>query len=542
MSKVIEYDETARRAMEAGVNKLADAVRVTLGPRGRHVVLAKAFGGPVVTNDGVTVAREIDLEDPFENLGAQLVKSVATKTNDVAGDGTTTATVLAQALIKDGLRMVAAGANPIELGVGIGKAGDAVSEALLAEATPVAGKEGIAQVATVSSRDQQIGQLVGEAMTKVGADGVVSVEESSTLSTELEFTEGVGFDKGFLSAYFVTDFDSQEAVLDDPVILLHQEKISSLPDLLPMLEKIAETGKPLLIIAEDIEGEALATLVVNSIRKTLKAVAVKAPFFGDRRKAFLEDLAVVTGGQVINPDAGLLLREVDTDVLGSARRVVVGKDDTIIVDGGGSKEAVEGRIKQLRAEIESSDSDWDREKLQERLAKLAGGVAVLKVGAATETALKERKESVEDAVAAAKAAVEEGIVAGGGTALIHARKALKKLRGTLSGDEALGVDVFSEALAAPLYWIAANAGLDGAVAVNKVSELPVGQGLNAETLAYGDLLGAGVIDPVKVTRSAVVNAASVARMVLTTETAVVEKPADADDHGHGHGHGHHHHH
>ncbi|OBF60253.1 chaperonin GroL [Mycobacterium sp. 852002-50816_SCH5313054-b] len=538
MSKIIEYDETARRAMEAGVNKLADAVRVTLGPRGRHVVLAKAFGGPAVTNDGVTVAREIDLEDPFENLGAQLVKSVATKTNDVAGDGTTTATVLAQALIKDGLRMVAAGANPIELGVGIGKAGDAVSEALLAEATPVAGKEGIAQVATVSSRDQQIGELVGEAMTKVGADGVVSIEESSTLSTELEFTEGVGFDKGFLSAYFVTDFDSQEAVLDDPVILLHQEKITSLPDLLPMLEKIAESGKPLLIIAEDIEGEALATLVVNSIRKTLKAVAVKAPFFGDRRKAFLEDLAVVTGGQVINPDAGLLLREVDTDVLGSARRVVVSKDDTIVVEGGGSKDAVEARVKQLRAEIENSDSDWDREKLQERLAKLAGGVAVIKVGAATETALKERKESVEDAVAAAKAAVEEGIVAGGGTALIHARKALKELRGTLSGDEALGVDVFSEALAAPLYWIATNAGLDGSVVVNKVSELPAGQGLNAETLAYGDLLGAGVIDPVKVTRSAVVNAASVARMVLTTETAIVEKPADADEHGHGH---HHHH-
>ena len=540
MSKIIEYDETARRAMEAGVNKLADTVRVTLGPRGRHVVLAKAFGGPAVTNDGVTVAREIDLEDPFENLGAQLVKSVATKTNDVAGDGTTTATVLAQALIKDGLRMVAAGVNPIALGVGIGKAGDAVSEALLAEATPVSGKEGIAQVATVSSRDQQIGELVGEAMTKVGADGVVSVEESSTLSTELEFTEGVGFDKGFLSAYFVTDFDSQEAVLDDPLILLHQEKITSLPDLLPMLEKIAESGKPLLIVAEDIEGEALATLVVNSIRKTLKAVAVKAPFFGDRRKAFLEDLAVVTGAQVINPDAGLVLREVGTEVLGSARRVVVGKDDTIIVDGGGSKEAVADRIKQLRAEIEKSDSDWDREKLQERLAKLAGGVAVIKVGAATETALKERKESVEDAVAAAKAAVEEGIVPGGGTALIHARKALKELRGTLSGDEAVGVDVFSGALAAPLYWIATNAGLDGSVAVNKVSELPIGQGLNAETLSYGDLVGAGVIDPVKVTRSAVVNAASVARMVLTTETAIVEKPAEAADDGHGHGHHHHH--
>ena len=538
MSKLIEYDETARRAMEAGVDKLADAVRVTLGPRGRHVVLAKAFGGPAITNDGVTVAREIDLEDPFENLGAQLVKSVATKTNDVAGDGTTTATVLAQALVKGGLRMVAAGANPIALGAGIGKAADAVSEALLAAATPVSGKDGIAQVATVSSRDAQIGELVGEAMSKVGHDGVVSVEESSTLSTELEFTEGVGFDKGFLSAYFITDFDSQEAVLEDALILLHQEKISSLPDLLPMLEKVAEAGKPLLIIAEDVEGEALATLVVNSIRKTLKAVAVKSPFFGDRRKAFLEDLAVVTGGQVVNPDAGLLLREVGTDVLGTARRVVVSKDDTIIVEGGGSADAVANRIKQLRAEIEKTDSDWDREKLQERLAKLAGGVAVIKVGAATETALKERKESVEDAVAAAKAAVEEGTVAGGGSALIQAEKKLDELRASLTGDEALGVEVFSDALPAPLYWIATNAGLDGAVAVNKVSELPAGQGLNAETLRYGDLVADGVIDPVKVTRSAVLNAGSVARMVLTTETAVVDKPADEDDE---HGHGHHHH-
>ncbi|HEY1439724.1 MAG TPA: chaperonin GroEL [Mycobacterium sp.] len=537
MSKLIEYDETARRAMEAGVNKLADAVRVTLGPRGRHVVLAKAYGGPTVTNDGVTVAREIDLEDPFENLGAQLGKSVATKTNDVAGDGTTTATVLAQALIKGGLRMVAAGANPISLGAGIGKAADAVSEALLAAAIPVSGKDAIAQVATVSSRDAQIGKLVGEGMSKVGHDGVVSVEESSTLSTELEFTEGVGFDKGFLSAYFVTDFDSQEAVLEDVLILLHQEKISSLPDLLPMLEKVAEAGKPLLIIAEDIEGEALATLVVNSIRKTLKAVAVKSPFFGDRRKAFLEDLAVVTGGQVVNPDAGLLLREVGPDVLGTARRVVVSKDDTIIVEGGGSKDAVANRIKQLRAEIENTDSEWDREKLQERLAKLAGGVAVIKVGAATETALKERKESVEDAVAAAKAAVEEGIVAGGGTSLIQAGKKLKDLRASLSGDEALGVDVFSQALSAPLYWIAANAGLDGSVVVNKVSELPAGQGLNADTLKYGDLVAEGVIDPVKVTRSAVLNAGSVARMVLTTETAIVDKPAEeADDHGHGHHH------
>jgi chaperonin GroEL len=539
MSKLIEYDETARRAMEAGVDKLADAVRVTLGPRGRHVVLAKSFGGPTITNDGVTVAREIDLEDPFENLGAQLVKSVATKTNDVAGDGTTTATVLAQALVKGGLRLVAAGVNPIALGAGIGKAADAVSEALLAAATPVSGKEAIAQVATVSSRDEQVGELVGEAMTKVGADGVVSVEESSTLSTELEFTEGVGFDKGFLSAYFVTDFDSQEAVLDDPLILLHQEKISSLPDLLPLLEKVAEAGKPLLIIAEDVEGEPLATLVVNSIRKTLKAVAVKSPFFGDRRKAFLEDLAIVTGGQVVNPDVGLLLREVGLDVLGTARRIVVSKDDTIIVDGGGDKDAVVNRVKQLRAEIEASDSEWDREKLQERVAKLAGGVAVIKVGAATETELKKRKESVEDAVAAAKAAVEEGIVAGGGSALIQARKGLADLQASLTGDEALGVGVFSEALAAPLYWIAANAGLDGAVAVNKVSELPAGHGLNASTLSYGDLAADGIVDPVKVTRSAVLNAASVARMVLSTETAVVDKPAEADEHaGHHHGHAH----
>ena len=539
MSKIIEYDEVARRAMEAGVNKLADAVRVTLGPHGRHVVLAKAFGGPTVTNDGVTVAREIDLEDQFENLGAQLVKSVATKTNDVAGDGTTTATVLAQALIKGGLRMVAAGANPIELGLGISKAADMVSETLLASATPVSGKDAIAQVATVSSRDAVLGELVGEAMSKVGVDGVVSIEESSTLNTELEFSEGVGFDKGFLSAYFVTDFDSQEAIFDDPLILLHQDKISSLPDLLPILEKVAEAGKPLVIIAEDVEGEPLATLVVNSIRKTLRAVAVKAPFFGDRRKAFLQDLAIVTGAEVVNPEVGLLLREVGLEVLGSARRVVVSKDETILVEGGGSAAAVADRIKHLRGEIEASDSDWDREKLQERLAKLAGGVAVLKVGAATETALKERKESVEDAVAAAKAAVEEGIVAGGGSALIHARGALKKLRASLTGDEAVGVGIFAEALAAPLYWIASNAGLDGSVVVNKVSELPAGHGLNAATLTYGDLVADGVVDPVKVTRSAILNAASVARMVLTTETAIVERPSHYEDDGHGHhGHGH----
>jgi chaperonin GroEL len=501
------------------------------------VVLSKAWGGPTVTNDGVTIAREIDLEDPFENLGAQLVKSVATKTNDVAGDGTTTATVLAQAIIKRGLRNVAAGANPIALGVGIGKAADAVSQAVLDAATPVAGKTGIAQVATVSCRDAEIGEMVGEAMIKVGIDGVVSVEESKTMETALEITEGIGFDKGFVSAYFINDFDSQEAVLEDALVLLHRDKVTSLPDLLPLLEKVAEAGKPLLIVAEDVEGEALSTLVVNAIRKTLKAVAVKAPFFGDRRKAFLEDLAVVTGGQVVNPDVGLLLREVGLDVLGTARRVVVSKDSTVIVDGGGTHDAIADRVKQLKGEIEATDSDWDREKLQERLAKLAGGVAVVKVGAATETAVQERKHRVEDAVAAAKAAVEEGIVPGGGSALVQARAALKPLRDSLSGDQAVGVDVFSDALSAPLFWIATNAGMDGAVVVNKVSELPAGHGFNAATLTYGDLLADGVIDPVKVTRSAVLNAASVARMVLTTETAIVEKPANADEGGHGH-HGH----
>ncbi|MGV0604142.1 chaperonin GroEL [Mycolicibacterium sp. XJ1904] len=541
MSKQIEFNETARRAMEAGVDKLADAVRVTLGPRGRNVVLAKSWGGPTVTNDGVTIAREIDLEDPFENLGAQLLKSVATKTNDVAGDGTTTATVLAQALVKGGLRNVAAGANPLAVGSGIAKAADAVSEALLAAATPVSEKNAIAQVATVSSRDEKVGELVGEAMTKVGADGVVSVEESSTLETYLEMTDGVGFDKGYLSAYFVTDFDAQEAVLEDALVLLHREKISSLPDLLPLLEKVAEAGKPLLIVAEDVEGEPLSTLVVNAIRKTLKAVAVKAPFFGDRRKAFLDDLAIVTGGEVVNPDVGLVLREVGLEVLGTARRVVVDKDSTTIVEGGGTKEAIEARKAQLRSEIEASDSDWDREKLEERLAKLAGGVAVIQVGAATETDLKKRKEAVEDAVAAAKAAVEEGVIAGGGAALLQTRGALEKLRDSLSGDERLGVELFARALGSPLYWIATNAGLDGAVVVNKVAELPAGQGFNAATLSFGDLAADGVVDPVKVTRSAVLNAASVARMVLTTETAIVDKPEEPEDDGHGHGHGHHHH-
>ncbi|WP_040864967.1 chaperonin GroEL [Nocardia exalbida] len=536
MAKQIEFDEKARRALERGVDKLADAVKVTLGPRGRHVVLAKSFGGPTVTNDGVTIARDIELEDPFENLGAQLVKSVATKTNDVAGDGTTTATVLAQALVRAGLKNVAAGANPIAIGSGIAKAADAVSEALLALATPVSGEQAIAQVATVSSRDEEIGEMVGKALTTVGKDGVVTVEESSTLQTELVVTEGVQFDKGYLSPYFITDPDSQQAVLEDAFVLLHREKISSLPDFLPLLEKIAESAKPVLIIAEDVEGEALSTLVVNAIRKTIKAVAVKAPFFGDRRKAFLDDLAVVTGGTVVNPDLGITLREAGLDVLGKVRRVVVTKDDTTIIDGAGSAADVEARVAQLRREIESTDSDWDREKLEERLAKLAGGVAVIKVGAATETALKERKYRVEDAVSAAKAAVEEGIVPGGGTALVQAASKLVELRDSLSGDEAVGVEVVRTALRAPLYWIATNAGLDGAVVVSKVAEGK--EGFNAATLTYGDLLTDGVVDPVKVTRSAVVNAASVARMVLTTESAVVDKPAEEqNEHGH-HGHSH----
>ncbi|MGW5076058.1 chaperonin GroEL [Rhodococcus sp. NPDC004095] len=538
MSKQIEFNETARRALERGVDQLADAVKVTLGPRGRHVVLAKAFGGPTVTNDGVSIAREIELEDPFENLGAQLVKSVATKTNDVAGDGTTTATVLAQALVKAGLKNVAAGANPISLGAGIAKAADAVSEALLAAATPVEGKEAIAQVATVSSRDEEIGGLVGEAMTRVGTDGVVTVEESSTLQTELVVTEGVQFDKGFLSPYFITDIDAQQAVLEDALVLLYRDKISSLPDFLPLLEKIAESGKPVLIIAEDIEGEALSTLVVNSIRKTIKAVAVKAPYFGDRRKAFLDDLAVVTAGTVINTDVGLSLKEAGLDLLGSARRVVVTKDETTIVEGAGTQAEIDTRVGQLRREIENTDSDWDREKLEERLAKLAGGVAVIKVGAATETDLKERKFRVEDAVNAAKAAVEEGIVPGGGSAIVQAGQVLVDLAASLSGDEATGVEVVRTAIEAPLFWIATNAGLDGAVVVSKVAEAPKGHGFNAATLTYGDLLADGVVDPVKVTRSAVVNAASVARMVLTTESAVVEKPAEVEDAGHGHGHSH----
>ena len=540
MSKLIAFDEEARKGMLAGVDELADTVKVTLGPKGRHVVLSKAFGGPTVTNDGVSIAREIELSDPFANLGAQLVKSVATKTNDVAGDGTTTATVLAQALIREGLRNVVAGSNPMAMGKGIEKAAAAAVEYLRSAATPVSGSEAVAQVATVSSRDPESGRLVAEAMDAVGVNGVVSVEESQGLHTEVSVTEGIAFDKGYLSPYFVTDPDEQKAIYEDVLILLHREKISSLPDLLPLLEKVAETGKPLLIVAEDVDGEALSTLVVNSIRKTIKVVAIKAPYFGDRRKAFQEDLAIVTGGQVISPDLGMKLAESGLEVLGGARRVTVSKDETIIVDGAGEQADVDARVAQLRREAEATDSDWDREKLEERIAKLAGGVAVLRVGAATETELTERKLRVEDAVNSAKAAVEEGVIAGGGSVLVQAAAALERLAAdTTDSDEAVGVNVVRKALVAPLFWIAANAGEDGAVVVSKVTELGARDGYNAATGEYGDLIDQGVIDPVKVTSSAVVNACSVARMVLTTETAIVEKPAEpaADAHGH-HGHAH----
>ena len=541
MPKQISFDEDARRAMERGVNKLADVVKVTLGPRGRHVVLDKKFGGPTITNDGVTIAREIELEDAVENLGAQLAKNVATKTNDVAGDGTTTATVLAQAMVRIGLRNVAAGANPMALGRGIEAASDAVVEALKARAIPVKGRDNIAQVGTIASRDSSIGALLGEAIERVGEDGVITVEESSTMATELDVTEGVQFDKGWISAYFVTDPEEQEAVYEDAFVLLHRDKIGALADLLPLLEKIAESGKPLLIVAEDVEGEALSTLVVNSLRKTLRAVAVKAPYFGDRRKAFLDDLAIVTGAQVISPEVGLKLADAGLDVLGKARRIVVTKDDTTIVDGAGSADAIGERVQQLRKEVEATDSDWDREKLQERVAKLAGGIAVIKVGAATETELKERKHRIEDAVAATKAAVEEGIVTGGGAALVHAASVRAEGLGR-TGDEATGVRVVQEALTSPLFWIAANAGQEGAVVVNRVRDSADWSfGFNAASLAFGDLVRDGVVDPVKVTRFAVANAASIARMVLTTESAIVEKKEEetpAAGHGHGHGHGH----
>ena len=536
MPKQITFDETARQALERGVGQLAAAVKITLGPRGRHVVLDRKYGGPSVTNDGVTIAREIELTDPYENLGAQLAKSVATKTNDVAGDGTTTATVLAQAMVSLGLRNVAAGANPTALGHGIAAAADAIAAMLKSKATPVQGQHAIAQVATVSSRDPKIGALVGEAMTKVGENGVITVEESSTMATELEIAEGVAFDKGYISPYFVTDAERMETVLTDASVLLHRDKISSIQDLLPLLEKVSQAGKPLLVVAEDVEGEALSTLVVNAIRKTLAVVAVKAPFFGDRRRAFMDDLAAVTGAQLIDPEVGLALSEVGLEVLGGARRIVVTKDDTTIVEGAGNQTDVDARAAQLRREIDESDSDWDREKLQERLAKLVGGVAVIKVGAATETELKERKSRIEDAVAATRAAAEEGIIPGGGVALVHAAQSVGDLG--LHGDEATGVAIVWAASATPVAWIANNAGFEGAVVVAKVREMEWGHGFDAEAETYCDLVAAGIVDPVKVTRSALVNAASIARMVLTTESAVVDMPEQAPAAGHGHGHGH----
>jgi len=545
MAKILSFDEDARRALERGVDKLANAVKVTLGPKGRNVVLSKSYGAPVITNDGVTIAREIELDDPYENLGAQLAKSVATKTNDVAGDGTTTATVLAQALVNAGLKNVAAGANPTALKRGIDAAVTAISEALDKVAIPVEGEQAIAHVATISAQDPMIGALIGEAFSKVGKDGVITVEESQTLTTELEFTEGMQFDKGYISPYFVTDAEAAETVLDDPYLLITTQKISAVADLLPLLEKVVDTGKPLVIIAEDVDGEALSTLVVNAIRKTFNAVAVKAPFFGDRRKAFLQDLAVVTGAQVIAPEVGLKLDQSGLDVLGRAGRVVVTKDTTTVTRGAASQEEIDARIAQIRREIEDTDSDWDREKLQERLAKLAGGVGVISVGAATEVELKERKHRIEDAIAATRAAVEEGIIAGGGAALLHASSALDGDLG-LTGDEATGVGVVRSGLAEPLRWIASNAGDEGYVVVARVRELPENHGLNAETGEYADLLAAGVVDPVKVTKAALANAASVASLLLSTQGAIVEKPAEPEhEHangghshgGHGHSHG-----
>ncbi|HEV2089145.1 MAG TPA: chaperonin GroEL, partial [Cryptosporangiaceae bacterium] len=523
MAKMIAFDEEARRGLERGMNILADAVRVTLGPRGRNVVLEKKWGAPTITNDGVSIAKEIELEDPYEKIGAELVKEVAKKTDDVAGDGTTTATVLAQALVREGLRNVAAGANPIALKKGIEAAVEAVADALGNAAKDVETKEQIASTASISAADTSVGEIIAEAMDKVGKEGVITVEESNTFGLELELTEGMRFDKGYISPYFATDTERMEAVLDDPYILVLNGKISSVKDLLPLLEKVMQAGKPLAIIAEDVEGEALATLVVNKIRGTFKSVAVKAPGFGDRRKAMLADIAILAGGQVISEEVGLKLESATLDLLGRARKVVVTKDETTIVDGAGDAEQIQGRVNQIRAEIEKSDSDYDREKLQERLAKLAGGVAVIKVGAATEVELKERKHRIEDAVRNAKAAIEEGIVAGGGVALIHASvTAFEKL--DLSGDEATGANIVKVALEAPLKQIAINAGLEGGVVAEKVRNLPAGHGLDAATGEYVDMIAAGIIDPAKVTRSALQNAASIAALFLTTNAVVAEKP------------------
>jgi chaperonin GroEL len=544
MAKLISFDEESRHALLDGADAVADAVRATLGPRGRNVVIDRSFGAPTITNDGVTVAREIDLENPQQNVGAQLVKEVATKTNDVAGDGTSTATVLAQAMIAEGLRVVTAGANPIELKRGIEQATAAVVQRLHELATPVDDSTQIADVAAVSAQDRSIGELIAKAMDAVGRDGVITVEEGSTTTTELEITEGLQFDKGYISPYFVTDAESMEAALDSPYLLLHQGKISSISELLPLLEKVVSAGRPLVIVAEDVDGEALSTLVVNKIRSGLAVAAVKAPGFGDRRKAMLEDMAVLTGGQVVAAEVGLKLADVGLEVLGSARRIVVTKDTTTVVDGAGSEDAVADRIAQLRREIEVTDSQWDREKLSERLAKMSGGVAVVQVGAYTEVEMKERKHRIEDAVSATKAAVEEGIVAGGGSALVHAGAILDDGLG-LGGDERTGVRVVRAALSRPLRAIADNAGEAGGVIVAKAAEQAVGHGFNASSGTWGDLRAEGIVDPVKVTRSALENAASIAALVLTTEALVVEKPVEPESessgHGHSHGPGGHHH-
>jgi chaperonin GroEL len=524
MPKIVKFSEQARRGLETGVNKLADAVKVTIGPRGRNVVIDKKFGAPTITNDGVTIAKEVELEDPFENMGAQLVKEVATKTNDVAGDGTTTATVLAQALISDGLRNVAAGANPMGLKKGIEKAVNAAVESIRAQAKEIDDKSEIAQVATISADDSSVGQILADAIDRVGKDGTVTVEESNTFGLELEFTEGMQFDKGYVSAYFVTDPERLEAVLEEPYVLIVNSKISAVHALLPLLEKILQASKPLLVIAEDVEGEALATLVQNKIRGVLSSCAVKAPGFGDRRKAMLQDIAILTGGQVISEEVGLKLENVTLDLLGRARRVIVDKDNTTIVEGAGSEEEVKGRITQIKREIDDTDSDWDREKLQERLAKLAGGVAVVKVGAATEIELKEKKHRIEDALSATRAAIEEGVVAGGGVALIRARAAIDSLLPKLKGDEATGAAIVRKSLEEPLRWIATNAGYEGAVMVQQVEHETGNIGLNAATGVFEDLMKAGVIDPAKVTRSALQNAASIAGLLLTTESAVADKP------------------
>ncbi|MDO5749812.1 MAG: chaperonin GroEL [Rothia sp. (in: high G+C Gram-positive bacteria)] len=526
MAKLIAFDEEARRGLERGLNTLADAVKVTLGPRGRNVVLEKAWGAPTITNDGVSIAKEIELEDPYEKIGAELVKEVAKKTDDIAGDGTTTATVLAQALVREGLRNVAAGADPLSLKRGIEKAVEAVTAALLESAKEVETEEEIAATASISAGDAEIGKLIAQAMEKVGKEGVITVEESNTFGLHLELTEGMRFDKGFLSGYFVTDPERQEAVLEDPYVLVVNQKISNVKDLVPVLEKVMQSGKPLLIVAEDVEGEALALLVLNKMRGSIKSVAVKAPGFGDRRKAQMADIAILTGGQVITEEVGLSLDSATLDMLGSARKVVVTKDETTIIEGAGDAAAIEGRVNQIRAEIANSDSDYDREKLQERLAKLAGGVAVLKAGAATEVELKERKHRIEDAVRNAKAAVEEGIVPGGGVALIQAGvQAFESLQ--LEGDEATGANIVRVAIDAPLKQIAANAGLEPGVVVDKVRSLPAGTGLNAATGQYEDLMAAGINDPVKVTRSALQNAASIAGLFLTTEAVVANKPEPA---------------